>query len=251
MPQQPSVVVEQEGPLLHMRLNRPERRNAIDGAAATELLAALQMLEQRPDLRVGVLSGEGAGFCSGMDLDDFRASGAPPALEALYLLPRTKPLVCAVEGFAIAGGFELALLSDILVAAEDAIFALPEVRVGLVGWRGIASLATALPPQAASLIALTGARVDAPLLHSWGIVSVLAEPGTALSTAVTWALAVADQAPLAVGASRELITAAPRLGEDEFRERALLRAHALLDSQDAQEGATAFLERRPPRWKGC
>lgn len=249
------VLTARRGQILEIRLNRPEQRNAVNRAMAELVDRALTELDENDGLRVGILYGAGETFCAGMDLKAF-ALGERPVVPGrgfggLVERPPQKPLVAAVEGFALAGGLELALACDLVVADVDAAFGLPEVRRGLVAaGGGLLRLAERVPLQVAMDVALTGRRFSASEAHGWGLVSRVAAPGSALATARELAEEVARNAPMAVMASkRVLVESTDWPAAEKFaRQRAI--ADPVRRSTDALEGSRAFVERRAPRWTG-
>ncbi|POX38008.1 enoyl-CoA hydratase [Streptomyces sp. Ru73] len=238
-----------------LTIDRPEARNAVNRAVSEGIAAALDELDARDDLAVGILTGAGGTFCAGMDLKGFLA-GERPSIEGrgfagITEAPPRKPLIAAVEGYALAGGCEVVLACDLVVAAEDAQFGLPEVKRGLVAAAGgLLRLPRRLPYQVAMELALTGAFLPAPKAHAYGLVNRLTEPGGALAGARELAREVAANGPLAVQVSKQVIAEAPSwpAGETADRQRALVEP--VFASQDAKEGARAFAEKRPPRWTG-
>lgn len=249
------VLVEVDDGLMVITLNRPEVRNAIDGAVSYGVCAAVDELDARADLRVGILTGAGGNFCSGMDLKAFvRGESTRVKHRGLMGIARTptdKPLIAAVEGYALAGGFEAVLACDLVVAARDATFGLPEARRGLAAAAGgLLRLPRVIPQRVAMEMALTGDPVDAPFLHAHGLVNRLTEPGEALAEATRLARRIIANAPLSVAASKRVI-----LGQrdwstaDSFAEQEAITA-PVLASEDAQEGARAFAEKREPKWTG-
>jgi enoyl-CoA hydratase len=238
-----------------LTLNRPAAKNAVDLATTEALAAALDDLEARDDVAVLVLTGAGGTFCAGMDLKAF-AHGERPRIEGrgfagLTEAPPVKPLIAAVEGWALAGGCELVLTADLVVAARDARFGIPEVKRGLfAAGGGVLRLAKALPYQRAMEMALTGDPLPAEEAHRFGLVNVLTEPGGALAGARELAARIAANGPLAVRASKQLIA-----GSVGWTDRAALDAQVELAdtvfaSADALEGARAFAEKRAPVWQG-
>ncbi|BCB83896.1 crotonase/enoyl-CoA hydratase family protein [Phytohabitans suffuscus] len=251
-----SVLVERHDRVLVATINRPEARNAINTAAAEGIAAALTELDESDDLSVGVLTGAGKGFCAGMDLKAFLAGERPAVpgrgFAGIVERPPAKPLIAAVEGFAVAGGFEIALACDLIVAAEDATFGLPEVRRGLLpGGGGLLRLPTRVPYAVALEWILTGRRVTAREAHAAGLVSRLAGTGTALATALDLAREIARNAPLAVRAAKRIVVESPSwpAGEAFARQREIYEP--VRSSQDAIEGARAFTEKREPNWRGA
>ena len=237
--------------VLVITLNRPEVRNAIDSALSLGVLAALRALDADKDLRVGVLTGAGGTFCAGMDLKAFAASGLPEGIDDVLRHGCRKPLVAAVEGVAVGGGLELALIADLLVAASDARLGSPEVKFGLFpGGGALLRLPRHLPQSIVTELALTGEPLSAESAFAHGLVVRLCEPGQALDTALELARAIARNAPLGVDAALRLLRMAPgRTEEDLWAEQRRL-VDAVFHSEDAQEGARAFAEKRPPQWSG-
>ncbi|MCZ2804406.1 crotonase/enoyl-CoA hydratase family protein [Modestobacter sp. VKM Ac-2983] len=236
-------------------LNRPAAKNAVDLATTEALAAAIDEFEARDDVAVLVLTGAGGTFCAGMDLKAF-ARGERPRIEGrgfagLTEAPPAKPLIAAVEGWALAGGCELALSADLVVAARDSRFGIPEVKRGLfAAGGGVLRLAKALPYQRAMEMALTGDPLPAEEAHRFGLVNTLTEPGGALAGAHELAARIVVNGPLGVRASKQLIA-----GSVGWTDRAALDAQRELadrvfGSADALEGARAFAEKRPPVWRG-
>ena len=247
-----TVRTERRGRVLVITLDRPAKRNAMDGAMARGLAAAVDTLDAEPELVVGVLTGAGGSFCAGMDLAAFLTGDVPEVegrgLGGITRTPPVTPLIAAVEGHALAGGFELVLACDLVVAARDATFGLPEVRRGLVaGAGGLLRLPRKVPPNIAMEHALTGEPISAEDAHRWGLVNVLTEPGAALGGALTLAARVAENAPLALRVTKRLAADSPTASAWTDQQAVL---EQVLASADAQEGASAFTERRPPRWTG-
>lgn len=249
------VLVTVAGGLMTITLNRPEVRNAIDRDLSYDVCAAVDELDERDDLRVGILTGAGGTFCSGMDLKAFvrgevtRVEGR--GLMGIVRTPPRKPMIAAVEGYAVAGGFEAALACDLLVAARDARFGLPEARRGLAAaGGGLIRLPRLIPPRIAMELALTGDIVGAELLCQHGLVNRLTEPGGALHDAEALARRIFANAPLAVAASKRVIIEQRNWQDGESFDRQEEITGHLLSSADAREGAMAFAEKRPPVWKG-
>jgi enoyl-CoA hydratase len=245
------VLTEEREGVLVITLNRPEARNAIDGPLAGGLLAAVTRLDEDPGLAVGVLCGAGSGFCSGMDLKAFAAGGLPEGLSTFYERGSRKPLVAAVEGYALAGGLEVALTCDLLVAAEGARLGIPEVKVGLFAAGGALSrLPRRLPYGVAIEMALTGDPLSAEQAHQYGLVNRLAPPGQALDTALDLASRIARNAPLAVTASKYLLQQTNTLSEEDFWKLQRPSIRSVFRSEDAKEGPRAFAQKRSPKWAG-
>lgn len=236
-------------------LNRPRARNALDQAARGALQVALARLDADPDVAVVVLTGAGASFCSGQDLRAAAAGERPypdrsAQLGAFARVSIGKPVIAAVEGYALAGGFELALSCDLLVAARDAAFGLPEVTRNLVAvGGGLIRLPRRMPYHLAMQLALTGEHVGAEQLAAWGIVSRLSDPGAAVDSAVELAETIAANGPSAVRATKEIIRRAfDWSSEAEAFDAQAAAAEPALTSPDREEGIAAFLERRAPVW---
>lgn len=249
------VRIDRAGGVLVVTLDRPEVRNAVDAATSVAVAAAMDLLDADDDLTVGVLTGAGGTFCAGMDLKAF-LRGEVPSVEGrgfggLVQAPPAKPLIAAVEGYALAGGCELALACDLVVAAEDASFGLPEVRRGLMaGAGGLLRLPRRIPPQIAMEHALTGDPMTAVEAHRWGLVNRLTAPGEALDAARELALRISRNGPLAVRSTKKVLVEAPTWPGDEVWDRQAAILQTVFASEDAREGATAFAERREPRWTG-
>ncbi|GAA4941394.1 type II toxin-antitoxin system Rv0910 family toxin [Actinoplanes utahensis] len=254
-PPEPGLIVEWHGPVTVWRLNRPAVRNAIDLALARALEKAVDDFEADPIARVAVLTGSDTVFSSGMDLKA-AARGEYPVTEGRGLLgitarPPVKPLIAAVEGAALAGGCELALAADLIVAAEDAAFGIPEVKRGLVAAAGgVLRLAQSLPRSTALELALTGEPMPARRLHELGVINRVTSPGKAFSTALELAQDIAANAPLAVLLSKRIVDEHRDWGAAEAFDRLSDIAGEVIGSADAVEGVRAFAENRPPQWKG-
>jgi len=249
-----TVSYEVTGDVALVTLDRPDARNAIDLALATDLIAAYQRLDADDRVAVGVLAGAGSSFCAGLDLRAVLSGEIDPAattlLDELFRTTPAKPLVAAVEGFALGGGFELLLNADLLVAASNARFGLPEVRRGLVAAGGaLVHLGRRIPFHQAMDLLLTGRQVGAPELHSLGLVSTVTEPGAALRIAVEQASHIAGNAPLALAATKRVLRAAAAGTEADARRVQQELTPGIFSSADAAEGALAFVERRSPRWR--
>ncbi|MCU1641347.1 MAG: enoyl-CoA hydratase [Nocardia sp.] len=250
-----SVTTEFGDGLAVITINRPAARNAVNHAVAEGIAAAVDEFESRDDLIVAILTGAGGTFCAGMDLKAFMRGDHPDAPErgfgGLTERPPAKPLIAAVEGWALAGGFELALSADLIVAARDAKFGLPEVKRGLAAVAGgLIRLPKALPYQLAMEIALTGDPLDAVRAHHFGLVNVITEHGGALAGARELAARITGNAPLAVQASKHILSNAVKWTDREAFTAQGAIAERVLWSEDAREGATAFAEKRPPVWRG-
>lgn len=248
-----SVSIECADGIAVITINRPHARNAVNLEVAHGIAAAIDEFEARKDLGVAILTGAGGTFCAGLDLKAFTRGEIPivpgRGFGGLTEKPPTKPLIAAVEGWALAGGFELALTADLMVAARDAKFGLPEVKRGLVaGAGGLLRLPKVLPYQPAMRLALTGEPLTAEAAHAYGMVALLAEPGLALAVARELATKVAANGPIAVRTSKQIVSMSVGYTRaDAFAaQRALVEP--VLASADAMEGARAFAEKRSPVW---
>lgn len=247
--------VERAEGILILTINRPASRNAMTRDVGLRIADALDELDQDTSLRAAVLTGAGGVFCAGMDLKRFSEgeTTAVPGRGFGGLTERTpaKPIVAAVEGYALAGGMELALACDLIVAGEGAVFGLPEVTRGLVARAGgLIRLARSLSTARAMELALTGDRLDAPTALSWGLVNRVVPDGTTLEAALTLVRRLADNAPLAVAASKRVVLEARDWMPDEAFARQAEITDPVFRSADASEGARAFVEKRQPRWSG-
>jgi enoyl-CoA hydratase len=252
---EPAVLTERRDGVLVVTLNRPEARNAVNGALAEGVAAALDDLDADDDLRVGVLEGAGKGFSSGMDLKAFVAGERPyvddRGFAGITRRSARKPLIAAIEGFAVAGGFEVALSCDLIVAAKGARLGIPEVKRSLVAAGGaLFRLPRRIPYHLAMELALTGEPIDAERAHELGLVNRLAEPGEALDAALELAAEIVRNGPLALVASKEIVAASGDWTEEESWEKQGPIAGPVMSSEDAREGAVAFAEKRDPVWKG-
>lgn len=249
------VHTEARDGVLIVTINRPEARNAINTATAEAIGAAMDRLDADPTLVCGVVTGAGGTFCAGMDLAAFLAGERPSipvrGFAGIVEQPSAKPLVAAVEGAAVAGGFEIALACDLVVATERTRFGLPEVSRGLVAaGGGLLRLAERIPMALAMEWALTGALVPAQRAYEVGLVNRITTVGGALDAALELAGAIAANGPLALAATKRILAEQFSWEESEFWARQGEISGAVFTSEDAREGATAFAEKRPPVWKG-
>jgi len=237
-------------------LNRPEARNAIDKATADELSDALDAFEVDESAVVGLLRSTGSTFCAGADLQAFHATGDLPVTErrgGLGMVEKllSKPMVAAVQGHAVGGGFELALACDLIVAEEDAVFGLPEVRYGLVpSGGGLLRLPDRIPRAIALELMLTGDNLAADRAARLGLVNRVVASGTSSDEAMSLARRVAANAPLSVRAVKKVFDEARDWPVSTAFERQAMVTEPILASEDAAEGARAFTERRQPTWSG-
>jgi enoyl-CoA hydratase len=241
--------------LLLITINRPEQRNAINAAVARGIADALDQLDADDGLSVGILTGAGKGFCAGMDLKAFVRGEVPHAgargFAGIAQRASVKPLIAAVEGFAVAGGLEVALACDLIVASKGAILGIPEVKRSLVAaGGGLLRLPRVLPRNVANEMALTGDPITAERAYELGLVNRLTEPGGALHGAFELADAIADNGPLALTVTKRILTESLDWLDSEFFQRQLAIAEPVVASTDAREGATAFAEHRAPVWVG-
>jgi enoyl-CoA hydratase len=249
------VVTDRRDSVLVITLNRPEVRNALNRSVALGVKAAVDELESSASIRAAVLTGAGGVFSAGMDLKAF-ADGEQPMLPGLGLCgiteaPPSKPLVAAVEGWALGGGFELVLACDLVVAGRSARFGLPEVKRGLVAGAGGAYL---LPQRVGHVLAmeilLTGEPVDAPRAGQLGLINSVVDDGQALDAALALATQIAALAPLSTVATKRIATQAHEWSKAEAWSGTARVAEQINNSLDAAEGARAFAEKRPPVWRG-
>lgn len=250
-----SVTTEFADGVAVITINRPEAKNAVNLDVAEGIAAAVEELDARDDLTIGILTGAGGTFCAGMDLKGFTRGERPfvsgRGFGGLVEAPPSKPLIAAVEGWALAGGCELALSADLIVAARDARFGLPEVKRGLVAAAGgLLRLPKILPYQLAMEIALTGEPLSAARAHEFGLVNRLTEPGDALAGARQLAATVAANGPMAVRATKQVLSMAIGYTDADLITEQRRHIDPVFASQDAQEGALAFAEKRAPRWTG-
>ena len=251
----PEVLVERDNGLIIITINRPQQRNAVNRAVSYGVCEAVDELDASDELRVGILTGAGGTFCSGMDLKAFlrgevtRVEGR--GILGIAITPPRKPLIAAVEGYALAGGFEAMLACDLTVAARNAQFGIPEVKRGLAAAAGgLLRLPRLIPPRIAMELALTGDMMSAERAAQYGLVNILTEPGQALEEAKRLAARIIANAPLSVAASKRVIAEQRDWPIAEMFARQLEITGPVLQSADAREGAAAFAEKRKPDWKG-
>jgi enoyl-CoA hydratase len=249
------VLTERRDGVLLITLNRPEARNAIDLRVAEGIAAALDELDGEDSLGVGVLTGAGKGFCAGMDLKAFVTGERPwvgdRGFAGIVRRGSVKPLIAAVEGFAVAGGLEVALACDLVVAARGAKLGIPEVKRSLVAAGGaLLRLPRRIPYHVAMELALTGNPIAAERAAELGLVNRLAEPGAAVEVAMGLAAEVGSGAPLALVASKRILQEQWDWAAAEMWDAQSAISDPVFSSEDAREGATAFAEKRPPVWRG-
>ncbi|WP_364510237.1 crotonase/enoyl-CoA hydratase family protein [Nocardioides sp. LML1-1-1.1] len=253
---QPDLLVEERGRVLVLTMNRPEAKNAMSMAMAHQIADALTLLDERADLSVAVITGSGGTFCAGMDLKGF-ARGERPVVEGrgfagIVKQPPTKPVIAAVEGYALAGGFEIVLSCDLVVASSAAKFGLPEVKRGLTAAAGgLLRLQHRIPYHLAMELVLTGRMWPATDAADVHLVNRLTSPGGALEAALELAEEVAANAPLALAASKQVMVRSVDWPLAEKFERQESFVNPVRESADAKEGALAFVEKRAPEWTGA
>ena len=245
------VLKERRDRVLVITLNRPKAKNAVNTALASALTAAIEELDSDDGLTAGVLTGAGGGFSAGMDLKAFATEGPPKGFDAFLRNGAKKPLIAAIEGFALAGGLEMALSCDLLVAAEGVRLGIPEVGVGLFAAGGaLMRLPRVVPYGVAMEMALTGDPISAEKALEYGLVARIAESGKAVDEAVALATRIAKNAPLGVAASKRLIIDSFGRTEEEFWKHQIPFMKDVFSSNDAKEGPRSFAEKRAPKWSG-
>jgi enoyl-CoA hydratase len=251
------VELEHRGPCAVIRINRPEARNAVNGAVAQGIEDAIDKIEADDGVWVGILTGEPPVFSAGADLKEINAGNAANlqtergGFAGIVQRERTKPIIAAVDGPALAGGTEIVLACDLVVASTTATFGIPEVKRSLVaGAGGLFRLGRKLPFNIAMELALTGDPISAELAHQHGLVNRLVEPGEALDAAMALAEQICANAPLAVRASRKVVVEATHAPDEVGWRMSMDGMAEAVKSEDFREGLTAFIEKRPPQWKG-
>ena len=220
------------------------------------MAAAFEEMDARDDVRIGILTGAGGTFSSGMDLKDFARTGKRSVVEGkgfagFVEAPPKKPLIAAVEGYALAGGCEMVLACDLVVAASNASFGLPELKRGLVpGSGGMMRLPRRIPYHIAMEVVLTGDMFAAERAHQFGLINVLTEPGSALAGAMKLAQRISENGPLAIQTAKRLINEGLDWPSDQMFDLQRPRMAHIFASLDAREGATAFAKKRKPVWQG-
>ncbi|NYT62763.1 crotonase/enoyl-CoA hydratase family protein [Alcaligenaceae bacterium] len=249
------VLIDIKDGIQTITLNRPEARNAMTLTAAHAIAAALDELDSRDDIQIAILTGAGGHFCAGMDLKGF-LRGERPSLEGrgfggLAGRPPRKPLIAAVEGYALAGGFELVLACDLVVAADNAQFGIPEVKRGLAAaGGGLLRLPRQLPYRIALELALTGDLFPATRALEYGLINRLVPPGEALAEARRLAERIVCNGPLSVAASKRVVVESQDWSSAEMWDKQAELTEHVIASEDAREGSAAFAEKRKPVWKG-
>jgi enoyl-CoA hydratase len=245
------------GNVLVMTINRPEAKNAVNGAVAAGIEGGIDRLEEDDDLWIGVLAAAGDVFCAGADLKEINSGNAAALMTprggfgGIVYRERRKPIIAAVDGLATAGGCEIVLSCDLVVASTRGAFGLAEVKRNLVaGAGGLFRLPRALPPNVAMEAILTATPIPAERAHQFGMVNRLTDPGAALDGALALAAEITENAPVAVWESRGVAKAAVATGEAELKKMTDQAFGAVLSSEDTKEGLSAFIEKRKPEWKG-
>lgn len=244
------LLFENHGHCAVLTLNRPDRRNALDTALIRALMKAFDYCRNQNQFRSVILTGSAPGFCSGIDLFAFRNDGRPEGLTDIYFFNLGKPLICAVEGFAIAGGMELALKADFLISAKNATYSLPEACVGQVPWFSIHKLQESASRTFAAEMIFTGKKVTGDELWRHGLVTKLSASGAAIADSLDVAQKISTMAPLSIIASLELLQNARQMNPEDYLACAMSWVDRIAASEDAREGAKAFLEKRTPQWTG-
>jgi enoyl-CoA hydratase len=252
-----SVDFEQRGPFAVIKINRPEARNAVNGDVAKGIEEAIDRIEADDAIWVGILTGVPPVFCAGADLKEINSGNAAGLATAkggfagFVQRERTKPVIAAVDGPALAGGTEIVLASDLVVASTTATFGIPEVKRSLVaGAGGLFRLGRKIPLNIAMELTLTGDPIDAARAHHFGLVNRLVEPGEALDAAIALAEQICANAPVAVRESRKIVLEATNAPDDVGWRMSAHGMGVAMQSEDFSEGLMAFIEKRPPVWKG-
>jgi enoyl-CoA hydratase len=252
-----AVEFEQRGPYAVVKINRPEARNAVNGAVAQGIEDAVDRIEDDDSIWVGILTGEPPVFSAGADLKEINSGNAAAlatqrgGFAGLVQRERTKPLIAAVDGPALAGGCEIVLACDLVVASTAAKFGVPEVKRSLVAAAGaLFRLGRKIPLNVAMELTLTGDPIDAERAHHFGLVNRLVEPGEALEAAIALADQICANAPVAVRESRKIVLEATHAPDEVGWKMSIEGMAKAMSSEDFGEGLTAFIEKRPPQWKG-
>jgi enoyl-CoA hydratase len=250
-----AVLTERRDNVLLITIDRPEVRNAVNAAVAEGIAGALDELDREDSLSVGVLTGAGGFFCAGMDLGAFVRGESPyfgdRGFAGIAQRASRKPLIAAIEGFAVAGGMEVALACDLIVAARGAKVGIPEAKRSLVAAGGaLLRLPRRMPYHVVMELALTGDPLPAERFHELGVVNRLADPGAAVDAALELAFALAKNGPLALIASKRILQEQFDWSSAEMWQRQGEISGPVFASEDAKEGAAAFKEKRAPVWRG-
>jgi len=255
VPDEQPVLTERRGSVLLITLNRPAVRNAVNAALAAGVAGALDELDGDDSLSAGVLTGAGGFFCAGMDLGAFvkgeSAWFGDRGFAGITQRASRKPLIAAIEGFAVAGGMEIALSCDLIVAAKGAKMGIPEAKRSLVAAGGaLLRMPRRMPYHVVMELALTGDVLPAERFHDFGLVNRIAEPGTAVDTALELAATLAKNGPLALIATKQILQEQFDWSSAEMWEKQGAISGPVFASEDAKEGSSAFKEKRDPVWKG-
>ncbi len=249
------VLVDVTDGIMTVTLNRPEAKNAANRAVAVGVAAAMDKLDSDDSIRVAILTGAGNTFCAGMDLKAF-VSGEMPMVEGRGFAGLTeatprKPLIAAIEGYALAGGLELAISCDLIVAADNAKFGIPEVKRGLAAAAGgLMKLPRQIPSRLAMELAITGDFITAQRAYELGLINQVVPAGTALEAAKVLAARIVANGPLAVAISKQVIQESADWSAAEMWKKQQDLVMPIFGSEDAMEGSIAFAEKRAPNWKG-
>ncbi len=248
------VLTEVDGNVLIVTINRPDAKNAMNKAAAEGISAAMDRLDEDADLRCAVLTGAGGTFCSGMDLKGFLRGESPSVpgrgFGGLSEWTPKKPIIAAVDGYALAGGMELALSCDLIVASAGAKFGIPEAKRGLAAAAGgLIKLPRQIPPRIAMELALTGDFITAQRAYELGFINHITE-GPSIEGAKALAARIAENGPLALIASKGIVRDSHEWTEAEMWDKQQAYITPVFTSSDAREGASAFAEKRKPNWQG-
>ncbi len=249
------VLVDIADGIMTVTLNRPKAKNAANRALAEGVAAAMDELDSNDAISVAIITGAGGTFCAGMDLKAF-VSGEMPTVEGRGFAGLTeatprKPLIAAVEGYALAGGLELAISCDLIVTADNAKFGIPEVKRGLAAAAGgLMKLPRQIPPRLAMEMALTGDFISAERAAEMGLVNEVVPAGTALEAAKALAGRIVANGPLAVAISKQVILESGDWSSTEMWAKQQELVMPVFGSEDAIEGSVAFAEKRAPNWKG-
>lgn len=249
------ILTEQRGSILIVTINRPEAKNAFDDESSHAMCAAMDMLDEKDELFAGIITGAGGNFSAGADLKAAAKGERGPRPHrggfGIMKRPPRKPVIAAVEGYAVGGGMEMCLCCDLIVAARDAKFGLPEVRHNVVAiGGGLFRLKQRVPYHIAMEMALSGEFKDADYMERFGLVNRIAEPGTALDTAIDLAERLLANGPTALAASKEIIWQSVDWTDQQAWDNQMPIAMKAIDSEDRREGLKAFAEKRKPVWKG-
>jgi enoyl-CoA hydratase len=252
-----AVTFEVRGHYAVITINRPQARNAVNGAVANGIEAGIDRIEDDDDLWVGIVTGVPPVFCAGADLKEINSGNAAGlqtkrgGFGGIVTRERVKPIVAAVDGPALAGGTEIVLSCDLVVASSSATFGIPEVKRSLAaGAGGLFRLGRKIPLNIAMECAMTGDPISADRAYHFGLVNVLCDDGQALDQAMTLADRICANAPVAVRASRKVVLEATNAPDDVGWKMSMDAMAQAMSSADFKEGLTAFIEKRPPNWTG-